>query len=95
MAFRDDRSNGNPEAPDGGEALLLRTWGDAEAIVVHQLLEQYGIWSRLEPDLPHAVLPLSLDGLGEVRVVVLARRYDEAVQLLAEHRRQGFSLARP
>lgn len=78
---------------DGGrEALLMRTWSDGEAAVVRQLLDQYGIPCRVVSDVPHAILPLSVDGLGEVRVLVPADRCEEAIELLAEHRRQGLEI---
>lgn len=93
--MRDD-----PNRPDAGalgspseERLLLRAWGESEALVVRQLLDQYGIRSRLVCDLSRAVMPLSVDRFGEVRVMIPVESYDEAVQLLAEHRREGLSLA--
>lgn len=77
------------------ETLALRTWSDGEAALVHNLLEQYGIPSRIVSDFPHALLPVSVDGLGEIRVFVPTDRYEEAIELLAEHRREGLGLALP
>jgi hypothetical protein len=86
-----------PQGTDAGggarEALLLRTWSDGEASVVQQLLEQYGIPCRVVSDITHAVYPFSVDGLGEVRVLVRSDRLDEAVAILAEHRRHALEIA--
>ena len=38
---------------------------------------------------PHTVLPLSVDGLGEVRILVPTARLVEAREVLAEHLRDG------
>jgi hypothetical protein len=38
------------------------------------------------------VLPISVDGLGEVRILVSANRLDESKRLIAEHLRQGLEL---
>lgn len=70
----------------------MRIWSDGEAAVVQQLLDQYGIPCRVVSDVPHSVLPLSVDGLGEIRVLVPADRLSEATELLAEHRRQGLEI---
>jgi putative signal transducing protein len=77
------------------ETLALVTWSDGEAALVHNLLEQYGIPSRVASDFPHTLLPVSVDGLGEIRVYVPSDRYEEAVELLAEHRREGLGIAEP
>jgi hypothetical protein len=82
---------GEPGArPDAEEAvLLLTTWDDGEAAIVRQLLEGAGIPTQVVSDVPHSVWPITVDGLGEVRVLVPAGRVDEARALLKDHRRQG------
>jgi len=72
--------------------LLLTTWNDTEAALVAQLLEQEGIPCQVVSDVPHTLFPLTVDGLGEVRVLVPEVSYDEAVALIAEHRRRGFEV---
>jgi hypothetical protein len=72
--------------------LLMTTWNDGEAAMIRQLLESYGIPVQVVSDVPHTVLPLSVDGLGEVRILVPADRLHEARELLAEHRRQGLEV---
>jgi len=75
-----------------GGKLLVRTWNDGEAAMVRQILASYGIPCQVVSDVPHTVLPLTVDGLGEIRILVSAERLDEARELLAEHRRQGLEI---
>lgn len=70
----------------------MRTWNDGEAAMVRQILASYGIPCQVVSDVPHTVLPLTVDGLGEIRILVPAERLDESRELLAEHRRQGLEL---
>jgi hypothetical protein len=72
----------------------MRTWSDGEAAMIRQLLESYGIPCQVVSDVSHCVLPFSLDGLGEVRILVPAGRLREARMILAEHRRQGLTVIR-
>jgi hypothetical protein len=76
---------------DGGE-LLVRTWSDTEAAMIRQILASYGIPCQVVSDITHTVYPITVDGLGEVRILVPAARLDEARELLAEHRRQGLEI---
>ncbi len=79
--------------PESGEPrLLLTTWSDAEAALVAQLLDHEGIPCQVVSDVSHALFPLTVDGLGEVRILVPASRHDEAAALIAEHRRRGFEI---
>lgn len=80
-----------PEDP-GASVLLMKTWSDGEAEVVRQLLASYGIQCQVVSDVTHAVLPLSVDGLGEIRILVPRSRLAEAETVLAEHRREGLEM---
>jgi hypothetical protein len=66
--------------------IILRTWSDAEAELIRGLLESYGIPCHVTSDITHAVYPLSVDGLGEIRLSVPAGAFEEAERILAEHR---------
>jgi hypothetical protein len=79
-------------AASGGNRLLVRTWSDGEAMLVRQLLESYGIPCQVVSDVPHTVLPLSVDGLGEIRILVPEARAEEARHVLADHLRNGLEL---
>ena len=91
-AGQEDPSADETERPSQPNRLVVRTWSDGEALLVRQLLESYGIPSQVVSDVPHSLLPLSVDGLGEVRILVPANRVEEARSLLADHLRQGLEI---
>jgi ribonuclease III len=64
-------------------AVVFRTHSDIEATIVRGLLEAHGIFVALSSDLTHSVFPVSIDGLGEVRVSVPASQADEARTIIA------------
>ncbi len=66
--------------------VVLRTQSDIEASVVKGLLESHGIESLLASDVPHAVFPLTINRLGEVRVTVRGDQADEATRLIDDYR---------
>ena len=72
--------------------LLMKTWSDGEAALVRQLLDSYGIRCQVVSDVTHTVLPICVDGLGEIRILVAHEDLAAAEDILAEHRRQGLEL---
>ena len=66
--------------------VIFRTQSDAEASIVRGLLETHGIRALLSSDVPHSVFPLTIDGLGEVRLVVRADEADEARRVIHGYR---------
>ncbi len=77
------------EIPEGS-ALLMRTWSDGEAEIVRRLLEANGIPCQVVSDITHSLYPLTIDGLGEVRILVPEDSLEEASAILADHLRVGF-----
>ncbi len=77
------------EVPEGS-ALLMRTWNDGEADIVRLLLEANDIPCQVVSDITHSLYPLSVDGLGEIRIFVPEASLEEASQILADHLREGF-----
>lgn len=69
-----------------GLTVVLRTQSDVEANVAQALLETHGIRAVIASDVSHAVFPLAIDGLGEVRVSVRADEADRATRLLDDYR---------
>src|SRR5471032_2779149 len=47
--------------------------------------------SILSSDVPHSIFPLSVDGLGEVRIAVHPNDADEAQRIIASHRTEFVS----
>lgn len=66
--------------------VVFRTHSDIEATIVRGLLESHGIYAAASSDLTHAVFPLSINGLGEVRIAVAASEADAAKAIIREQR---------
>jgi ribonuclease-3 len=66
--------------------VIFRTHSDIEAQIVRGLLETHGIMSVMSSDVPHSVFPLSVDGLGEVRLSVHHTEAEEAHRIIESHR---------
>ena len=78
---------GGPERDHAGYAALavvFRTHSDIEASIVRGLLEAHGIYAAASSDLTHSVFPLSIDGLGEVRISVPVSQAEAAVTIIRE-----------
>ena len=69
--------------------VIFRTWSDAEAELLRGLLESYGIPCRITSDITHSVYPLTVDGLGEIRLSVPSEAAEEARRILNEHQASG------
>jgi ribonuclease-3 len=66
--------------------VIFRTHSDIEAQIVRGLLEAHGVMSVLSSDVPHSIFPLSVDGLGEVRIGVHHSEAEEAQRIIESHR---------
>jgi ribonuclease III len=75
-----------PEHGRAGQplAVVFRTQSDIEASIVRGLLEAHGIETAASSDLTHSVFPLTIDGLGEVRVSVPAEKAEAAIRIIRE-----------
>ena len=69
--------------------VILRTWDDTEAELIRGLLESYGIPCSVISDITHSVVPLTVNGLGEIRLSVPEEAAEEAERILREHRADG------
>jgi ribonuclease-3 len=66
--------------------VIFRTQSDVEASIVRGLLQAHGIMSVVSSSVTHAVFPLSVSELGEVRLSVSPRDADEAQRVIESHR---------
>lgn len=66
--------------------VIFRTCSDIEASIVRSLLESHGIAAGLASDIPHSVFPLSMDGLGEVRIAVASDDAHAATRIINDYR---------
>jgi ribonuclease-3 len=80
--------SGPDRRPDEGPGMtvVFRTHSDIEATIVRGLLESHGIYAAASSDLTHALFPLSIDGLGEVRIAVTSSEADAARSIIREQR---------
>jgi len=72
-----------PVSPDLKLIEIHRAANDEEALVIRGLLESQGIRCILRSPVVHAVHPFSMDGLGEVRILVAEADELEAKALLS------------
>ena len=63
---------------------LISVWGQSEAEVIKALLESHGISSIFRGRILHSIYPFSMDGLGEVKILVLEEDYEAAKSILDE-----------
>ena len=73
---------------EAGLTVIFRTQSDIEASVVLGLLETHGIRALQASDVPHSVFPLTIDGLGEVRLSVREDQAEGARQLIADYQNE-------
>ena len=66
--------------------VIFRCQSDVEAELVRALLRSYGIPCSIRSDIIHGAYPLTIDGLGEVRLAVPAPLADEARAIIEAHR---------
>ena len=66
--------------------VIFRTHSDVEASIVRSLLEANGVPSVITSDVPHNIFPLTVNGLGEVRISVRGEDADEARRIIDSHR---------
>ncbi len=73
---------------DSDPQVVFRTHSAIEANVVIGLLETRGIDAVASSAAPHAIFPLTVNGLGEVRLTVRGEQARRARRLIAEFGRQ-------
>src|SRR5712691_12197696 len=66
--------------------VIFRTHSDIEAQIVRGLLASHGVTSVMSSDIPHSIFPLSVDGLGEVRIAVHHSEAEDAQRIIESHR---------
>jgi hypothetical protein len=77
------RPIGDGDYPDLKLVEIHRAANDEEALVIKGLLESQGIHCILRSRVVHAVHPFSMDGLGEVKIMVAEIDAPEARALLS------------
>ena len=65
------------------EKVVYRTWDETMADMAAGLLRAEGIPVRKVTDMPRSVYPMTMDGLGEIRIAVPEKDAEAAVEILA------------
>jgi hypothetical protein len=61
---------------------VYRASGDTQAQVIKGLLESYGVPCLLRSDAAHSVHVLTVDGMGEVKIMVWESMSEKAKRLI-------------
>lgn len=72
--------------PGARPVVVFSASSDVEVALVRGLLDTHGIRSVVSSDVPHAIFPLSVNGLGVIRVGVRADEAEEARRLIESYR---------
>jgi hypothetical protein len=63
---------------------LVRVPREDEALTIKSLLGSYGIECILQSDITHSVYPLTVDGLGEVIILVSNRDLEKSKKIISK-----------
>jgi hypothetical protein len=61
---------------------VARVWEQNEAEIIKGFLESEGIPCYFRSQILHSIYPIFIDGLGEIKIFVLAKDFDTARELL-------------
>ena len=67
---------------------LMSVQGEMEAEILRGVLESEGIKVLIKSDIVHSVHPLTVDGLGEVRIYIRKRDFLRAKVILGEYKKK-------
>lgn len=65
--------------------LCHKVWGEPKALLIKGLLEDCDLPANLVMHVPPAVLPINIDGLGEVRIMVRERDLTRAREIISDY----------
>ncbi len=77
------------DIPNMSEVTVYRTWEESMASMALDLLHAEGIHARRVSVMPRSVYPVSVDGLGEIEIVVSEDEAQEALDILAVRFSEG------
>ena len=66
--------------------VIFRTQSDVEASIVRGLLETHDVPSVVASDLPHSIFPLTINGIGDVRISVHPDDAERAQRIIESYR---------
>ena len=66
--------------------VVHKVWGQAEAEVIKSFLESHGIPSLTRGLVVQSIHAFSVDGLGEIKILVAEKDFELAKELLKKHK---------
>lgn len=67
---------------------VYKAWGSVEAEVIKSFLKSHGIPCLLKGLVVQSVHPFTMDGLGEIKILVPVKDYGVAEKLLKSHQEE-------
>lgn len=71
------------------ETTVYRTWDESMAEMALDLLRSEGLEARKTSDMTRSVYPFTMDGLGEIEILVPEDEAKEALEILAARFSEG------
>jgi len=78
----DRKKHKPPNDPESEFKEVYKAWGSAEAEVIKSFLQSHGIPCLLKGLVVQSVHPFTMDGLGEIKILVAEKDRDLAEKLL-------------
>ena len=95
MTIEDDTGNAAGEGrgigDEEGLAELMSEQGEANARVIAGVLESEGIEVMLKSHQTFSALPFTVDGMGQVRIMVRREELERARKVIEDYTQGGFS----
>ena len=70
---------------EGNLVLCHMVWGEPKALLIKGLLDDFDIPANLVSHVPQSVLPITVNGLSEVRIMVRSRDLQRAREIIADY----------
>jgi len=70
---------------EGNLVLCHMVWGEPKALLIKGLLDDFDIPVNLVSHVPPSILPITVDGLSEVRIMVRSRDLQRAREIIADY----------
>jgi hypothetical protein len=84
----DKKNNKRPKELESEFKEVYKAWGSAEAEVIKSFLQSHGIPCLLKGLVVQSVHPFTMDGLGEIKILVSEKDHDLAEKLLKSHQEE-------
>jgi hypothetical protein len=84
----ENKNNKSAKDPESEFKEVYKAWGSAEAEVIKSFLQSHGIPCLLKGLVVQSVHPFTMDGLGEIKILVPEKEYELAEKLLKSRQKE-------